>query len=340
MRGKLSSAIWILLMCWVMTACTKELSLEQGGPQVPSNTSEGNLEGAPGACANFGIIGAFGQGLPLDTAFNQVTVEVNFSKEGTWFIFTDTVNGMWFRGAGAVTNLGVTTLTLQGYGTPLNPGDYSFTADYKGARCSFVITVYQTAVANGADYFPITAGSWWTYLSNDPAAGPADTAYQLSTGIIGSIPGGNSYNLFTMTVPGFKDSSYYRKNGNDYFQFGDLDLTGLADGPVVAEWNFLKDNVAVGTQWLSAEQTAIVSSLPVKVRLQFEIVARNVPVLLDNKVYANTIKVKTTQQVQLAPPAWQDAVQFEAWYARGIGLINIAAPAPEYGYRVIKHSVN
>lgn len=323
----------------LLVACSKELSLEQGDATPPGNTSEGTLSGSPGACANMEVLGAYGQGLALDTGNNKLQVEVNFTKEGSWYIYTDTVNGFWFTGTGTVAAPGLLTVQLQGKGSPVNPGTYNFTVKYKGNTCTTSVTVYQTATATAGDYFPMTASSWWTYLDNDPAALPSDTAYQLATGTTASV-GGTTYNLFTIQSPGFKDSAYFRKSGGDYFQYGNLDLTGSADKPVVAEWVFLKDNVAAGTKWQSSEQTATISGAPLKIRLAFELLTKDVAALVDNKVFANTIKVKTTLQAQLSGTTWTDVASFESWYARGIGLINVTLPAPDIGgYRVIKYNV-
>jgi hypothetical protein len=169
-----------------------------------------------------------------------------------------------------------------------------------------------------------------------------DTAYTFSTGITGTIAvTGNTYNLFTTEVSPFKDSSFYRKSGGDYFEFGDLDVIGATDLPVLAEWTFLKDNVAQGTQWFSPESAAIVGGVPVKIRTKFVLKEKDVNVVLDNKVYAKTIKVEATQQVQLTAAApFTDLLTYESWFSKGIGLINVAAPAPIYGYRVVKYQVN
>lgn len=331
--------IGIALCMMLLVSCAKELSLEEG-EFVPGNTSEGTLSGAPGACANITVLGAYGQGLGLDTGQNKLQVEVNFTKEGSWYIYTDTVNGFYFSGFGTVAAAGITTVELKGGGIPANPGTFNLTVKYKGSTCVTSITVYQTANASSGDYFPMTANSWWTYIASDPAATPGDTAYQLSTGLTGTLPGGATYNLFTTTIPGSKDSSFYRKSGGDYFQFGDLDVTGSTDAPVLAEWIFLKDNVAMGTLWQSSEQTAMVSGVPIKIRMQFELLAKDVNVLVDNKVYAKTIKVKNTLQAQLTAPSWTNVVSYESWFAKGIGLINVVLPAPDYGYKVLKYSVN
>ena len=324
----------------LLTACTKELSFEQGA-DLPSNTSDGTLSGAGGACANINVLGAYGQGLALDTAQNKLEVEVNFTQAGSWFIYTDTVNGVYFKGSGTITAPGLTTVFLRGFGVPANPGPFTWNVKYKTSTCSTSITVYQVATPNGSDYFPMTSNSWWTYIFTDPAATPADTLYQLSTGKSATLTGGATFNLFTIEDPTFKDSSWYRKAGSDYFQLGDLDLAGATDKPIIGEWIFLKDNVPGGSSWTSAEGSGSISGAPVKVRIKFDLLEKDVNVLVGNRVFANTIKVKVTQQGQLAgATSWADVITYETWFAKGIGLINLAAAAPVYGFRVLKYTVN
>jgi hypothetical protein len=187
----------------------------------------------------------------------------------------------------------------------------------------------------------MTANSWWTYIFTDPAATPADTLYQLSTGQSATLTGGGTFNLFTIQDPSFKDSSWYRKAGSDYFQLGDLDLAGAADLPVIGEWIFLKDNVPAGSSWNSAEGTGSISGAPVKIRIKFDLLEKDVNALVGNRVFANTIKVRVTQQGQLAgATSWADVITYETWFAKGVGLINLVAAAPVYGFRVLKYTVN
>ncbi len=323
-------------------SCTKELSYETGNTPIidTTNTSQGTLSGDPGSCANITVAGIYGQAILLDTS-NKLTVEVNFTKTGTYYLTSDTVNGFYFNGSGSVAATGIANVTLKGNGTPLNPGQFTFKLKYKTSSCSFVVSVYQVATATTGDYFPTTTNSWWTYISNDPSATPADTAFQLSTGVTGTIPvTGQSYSLFTTAVPGAKDSSFYRKGSGLYYEFGDIDVTGSADLPVYGEYIFLKDNVAVGTEWYSPELSATVSGAAIKLRLHFVLSALNVNALLGNKIYTNTIKVAVTEQAQLSGTTWSDVISYQSWYAKGIGLVNVLAPAPAYGYSVLKYSVN
>lgn len=322
--------------------CTKELSSETGS-KPPGNNAEGQLIGAPGACSNIEVKGVYGQSIASDTS-HYLLVELNFSKAGDYIIQTDTVNGLFFADTGSVSNTGVALLKLQAFGAPLNPGTFNFTLRFKASICSFVLNVYPVVSSSGTDYFPTTANSWWNYISNNPSAGPADTLRSVATGTtITQALTGKQYDIFrNIYLNGsVVDSSYYRKSQGDYFAFGDLDLFGLTDLPVEGEWSFLKDNLNAGGSWNSAEFVAVLAGQPVKMRLKMDLLRKNVDAIVGNKIYRNVIQVRTTIQFQLSAMApFTDALSTESWYAKGIGLINVVAPAPYYGYRVQQFVVN
>jgi hypothetical protein len=330
----------VLVMALVLGACSKELSFEEEGNvfDPTGGTSEGTLSGAPGACANILVNGVYGQGLTMDTS-NRIVVDINFTKAGTYAITTDTVNGMFFAASGTVAATGISKITLYGDGVALNPGQFTLQVKFKTSVCSFVVPVYAVAQAGSGDYFPTTTNSHWTYFSSDPSAAPNDTANQRSSGVTVNRAG-QSYNVFLLTVPGFPaDSSFFRKSNGEYFEYADMDVAGIADDEVLGEYAFLKDNVNAGTQWFGPEANAVVSGIGLKMRLRLVLTEKNVKVLVDNKVYINTIKVQVTQQVQATPGVYSDLLTYETWFAKGIGLIRVAAPAPAYGYTVQKYTV-
>lgn len=334
--------ILTLLLALVWVGCSKELSTETGA-RPPGNNAEGILEGTPGACANIELHGVYGQRLDSDTS-HYILVDLNFSRAGDYIIHTDTVNGVFFADTGSVAVTGIAQLKLQAFGTPLNPGSFNYNVRFKTSVCSFTLEVYPVVAATSGDYFPTTANSWWNYISNNPTAAPSDTLRSIATGTTLAQPiTGKTYDVFrNVYLDGsVVDSSYYRKTPGDYFSFGDLDLLGITDLPVEGEWVFLKDNVNVGTSWNSAEYVAVISGQPVKMRLKLELLSKNVNAIVDGKIYRNVMKVRTTVQVQLTALApFTDAVSLESWYAKGIGLINLAAPSPVYGYRLQRFAVN
>ena len=323
----------------MLVSCQKELSFEAGA-SAPNGTAEGTLGGTPGTCANLQFIGIYGAGMAVPDT-NALQVEVTFAKAGTYTISTDTCNGLSFKGSGIVTTVtGIPqTVVLKAFGTPTAAGSCNFTVNFKGSICSAPLLILPVAPATTGDYFPTTVGSNWSYSSSEPAAAPDDTAYTFSTNFNATILS-NVYRLFTTEDAINKDSSYYRKTGNEYRQFGDIDVVGVASNFVNADYIFLKDDVPVGTTWETSLEDAIISGTPAKMKLGFTIVAKNVDVVVDNKIFRNVIKVGTTSFAGPAGGPFVTVTSYETWFAKGIGIINVAAPLPIYGFYVSRYSVN
>src|SRR5690349_203381 len=94
----------------LMNACQKEYSLENG-----NGISEGTLaDDGAGDCLPKTVNGAYVVGVALGTS-NSIQVQVNVTKAGSYTIYTDTVNGMWFRVTGVFTTTGLTTIQLKGF---------------------------------------------------------------------------------------------------------------------------------------------------------------------------------------------------------------------------------
>lgn len=323
----------------LLASCQKEYSLESGGsPIVGGGSAVGKLSGDSSTCANITIVGVYGVGLTL-TDSNKVEVEMDFSQPGTFYISTDTLNGIYFSKSGTVTNPGVTRIELKGSGVPTVAGVYPFRVSFKGSFCTFNLIVYEVAVATTDDYFPTTTGSNWTYISSDPAATQDDTLRTTSTGGTVNILT-STYNVFTQEASFGSDSSFYRKGGGIYYEFSFLDVAGITTAEVPTEYIFLKDNVAAGSSWESPEEDALIDTVLVKIKLKLSVTEKNVNVLVDNKIYKNVIKVSITELVLLPGTSYTPVITYEAWYAKGIGLINVVAPAPAYGYHVMKYKVN
>lgn len=328
-----------LLITGLFTACQKEYSVEDkanSGVIIGGGTSEGILGGNPGDCSGAMEAGVMAVGTAL-TDSNRLTIEMNFTQIGTYYISTDTVNGVHYSKTGVVSATGPTQITLVGSGTPVVTGSYDFTVSFKASLCTFSLTVYNVTPVTGSDYFPITAGSFWSYASSDPLATTDDTIRNVATSDLFTV-GSDTYTLFTSDNSTAIDSLFFRKGTGEYHQFGDLDVAGAASNVVASDYIFLKDNVPTGTEWLSAEGDAVINSVPTKIRLKFTIAAKDVTVALGINAYNNVIKVTTSEQIQL-PAGWTTALTYETWYAKGIGMINIVAPTPLYGYQLTSFKV-
>ena len=88
----------------IINGCQRQLHFDE----LPA---EGTLQkDASGNCKPVIIGGTFRKNKELaDTNF--ITVEVTVTREGTYSIHTDTINGYWFAASGNFGNTGVTTVT-------------------------------------------------------------------------------------------------------------------------------------------------------------------------------------------------------------------------------------
>lgn len=121
----------------IMNACQKEVSTETG-----DNPSVGSLKSdVSGDCLPKTVNGTYEAGTALITTTNTLTVDVNVTKTGNYLIYTDTVNGYFFRTSGIFTTTGTSTVTLKGIGTPLGAGVNNFIVHYDTSSCSVPVTV-------------------------------------------------------------------------------------------------------------------------------------------------------------------------------------------------------
>lgn len=88
---------------------------------------------------------------------NNITVDVNVTKTGSYVVTTDTINGIFFRGVGTFTSLGTNTVTLRGSGTPFAAGTFNFMVSYDSTFCDVQVDVLP-AGAGGPSTFSLVAG--------------------------------------------------------------------------------------------------------------------------------------------------------------------------------------
>ena len=296
--------------------CTFTIPL--AGPGV------GTLGGAGGTCTPSQVNGTYQAGTALG-AGNTVDVQVNVTSAGSFNITTNTVNGYSFAFSGNLA-VGAQTVTLVGTGTPTAAGSNVFTVTVPGApasTCTFTVTV---VAAPPIDYFPRTTNSNWSYEWDDLA----DDSLLINVIANTHSAIGNTYNIFMETLDisgGFDSSGYYRKAGNDYFQWINLADYGL-DNPLWTELNFLKDNQAVGFTWTSNGYSGTVSGTPITIRIRYTITQQNgsttVVTSTGSTPYNNTIIVKEEIE-QFVGGIWVSMTSTvgrnENYYSRGVGLI-------------------
>lgn len=118
-------------------ACQKEVSLE-----INTESSTGSLQSeVSGDCLPKTVNGIYEVGTALKAATNYIDVQVDVTKVGSFLVFTDTVNGIYFKGTGKFASTGLNTVRLAGSGTPLNAGLQNFEIRYGLTVCTVAVSV-------------------------------------------------------------------------------------------------------------------------------------------------------------------------------------------------------
>lgn len=220
----LPSLLSVLLF---FAACQKEVSFETG-----STPSAGSLQSdVAGDCLPKTVAGVYEEGTVLDPATNYIDVQVVVTKAGSYTIYTDTLNGTYFRATGTFTTAGVNTVRLIGNGTPAGDGIFNFTVTYTTSECVVAVTVLPTGSAVDAVFTLAGApNQCMNYvLAGDYITNVAMTA--ANTVVIN----------VNVTTPGTYSISTQQSNGMTFSGAGTLANTGAqtitltaAGTPVVA----------------------------------------------------------------------------------------------------------
>lgn len=107
-----------------------------------SNNASFTFGGAPGTCTGASLSGTYTTGVAVSPAAgDSISLTVNVITTGPYLIQTSTVNGFSFIGAGVFISPGVQSVILQGSGTPIQAGTYTFTPISQGSPAGCVFTV-------------------------------------------------------------------------------------------------------------------------------------------------------------------------------------------------------
>ncbi|RYZ49722.1 MAG: hypothetical protein EOP49_15630 [Sphingobacteriales bacterium] len=292
-----------------------------GGP------AEFTFNGSPNACIDFDAKGDYVVAVPLTSA-NTVDIKVNVTAAGTYDITTAESNGMTFSGQGTLLE-GAQTITLRGTGTPVTAGQSTIpvTASGGATTCGFTINVLAVPPV-AKDYFPRTPGSNWSYEVND---NPDDSLINRSDPTGPTPINGNNFNIFQRkdpSVPDFVDLAGYRKAGNDYYIYTDLGYWLGFEDSQTAEFLFLKDNMPVGTTWTTTPYSGNRDGAPIKVRIKFIIVQKDVVANVTSSsspnsvAYPNTIVIEEHYEIEQPNGTWQEDIRFyKHYYSLDVGLV-------------------
>jgi hypothetical protein len=299
-----------------------------GGGGGGGTTAVYTLSGTGANCLNYVVNGTYTQGTAL-TAVNTVRIELNVTTPGTYNITTNTVNGISFSGTGTLTASGVQTVILTGSGNPTPAGNPTFLVTGASGTCNFPVTIAPGTPPPpppAGVHFPMTTNSWWSY---EEYQGGGDTLLKQSMGTTATF-GGNVYNIFEMSdEAGNSYEYYYRKTAaNEYYEWTFSDYYSMTDfdGDPEGAILFLKEGLANGTTWNSAEFSGTVSGVPTKVRYKLTCTDANATVTVNGKTFNNVVKISMVSQTSINGAAYQDdGLVCEFAFARNIGQIDFKA---------------
>ncbi len=172
----------------------------------------------------------------------------------------------------------------------------------------------------GNSYYPMTAGSNWTYKVEGGA--PADTFFQKVTSATMNA-GGKTYTTVTLQDPRFGDTikMYLRKEGQDVFQYITVEEQYVLDAPGTPaniEVVVLKENASVGDSWSNPVFTGIVSGVAATHTAKTTVIAKGP---------ATSGVVTSNDVMKVLTEFYRNGVLWyaeENWYAKGIGLIYVS----------------
>jgi hypothetical protein len=185
------------------TVCTVAVTTLPAGAGGPA---EFTMAGAPATCTSFNLSGTYTQGVALTGSGNNVVLNVNVTKIGTYDITTTASNGITFKGTGALLSLGTATITLTAQGTPVATGTTNIAVTIGASTCSFPVQV-----AGPATYTIDCASA---FVDGDYEEGVALNASTNTIDIDVNVTVAGGYSI-TGTVNGmtFKDDGVFTSTG-------------------------------------------------------------------------------------------------------------------------------
>jgi hypothetical protein len=310
------------------TACQKEVSVESGTP------SAGSLQNTAGDCMPKNVGGNFIANKVLNDS-NFIEVSVDVAVPGSYTIFTDTVNGYYFRGQGSFANAGTATVKLKGNGKPLVAGTDNFLVIYDSTFCSIDVTVLPAGSnpppAGSGLYFPLSNNSWWSYDD-----GSADTVVNTVKGT--TTLNGKTYSRFVLTDDfGTSDTAYYRLDATtkNYYQYVSTDA--FAGLPITFTQPFLdilfmKEVLATNATW-NSDHAGTLSGIPFTLRFKFTCINNNETLTINGKNFTNVYHIRLQGQAGTFGTFTDSGDPQEFYYAKGIGWIKFSDPVDQLNIR-------
>jgi hypothetical protein len=328
----LTSRLSIFLAVIAMfMACKKEMSLENG---LSAGLATGELVDSMGYCKRADVQGTYKVDTPLVTTTNYAVVSVNFTSQGKYKIYSDTVNGMWFIDSGFTVTTGQVSLKIRGYGTPILPKITDFSLFFNNTLCTFSVNVGGTVSGGGTsgstgsngDYFPTTSGSSFAYAYSPAIAGTTNFTIGVGEGLVAY--NGLNYAKFGTNS---QDTFYFAKDGAGvYYALStiDFDYTLLFDSyptgnAAYVSYPFLKEAANVGQTWETAEYAPVVfQGTKGTAKAIFSNAEKNISYTVGGKTYTQVISVERIIMFKPDGGNYSELVRGNSYYAKNFGLID------------------
>ena len=216
----------------LLIACRKSYSYERGIKET--FIAKGTLLDSTGNCQKILVNGNYLKDTILNNK-NFIKVQANIIATGKYIIYSDTVNGIWFRDSGFVSSKGLQSFTLKGFGTPLSPIESNFVAHFDSSLCNFTVfpdsAIFTFAAPNGSCPNFIVAGKYMT-------AAMLDSSNNVIVPIIVTKPG--VFSIQTTNTNGmiFSSKGFFSKSG-----YYNLSLIG-SGAPIMADTTIIPISVS------------------------------------------------------------------------------------------------
>jgi hypothetical protein len=129
--------ICTILATTVFLACQKPISWDLN-PQAIASLATDSF----GNCLDIPVYGTYAVDSALNDS-NYIVVPVNVAATGSYYIYTNSVNGYSFQGSGNFTSRGTINVKLSGTGKPVFAQTDSFFIYFNSASCAFSVNVSQ-----------------------------------------------------------------------------------------------------------------------------------------------------------------------------------------------------
>jgi hypothetical protein len=167
-------------------------------------------------------------------------------------------------------------------------------------------------------YINAAAGSSWNYHETNSSSGTTqESEYTVTSSSKDTTINSRNYHVYNYSYGG---SQYLNISGHEYYQYDSIS-GGLGQ---IFERLYLKDNVAVGTNW-TQNITVSVPGLPfsVPVLITNTIAEKGIAKTVNGNNYTDVIHVSTSITSTLIPTGLTSDIH--AYYAKKYGLIESSA---------------